>query len=1073
MRLIRGCVLILSIVFWVFSEEFQFNIDLKDSSALPAALFKAVNDAYDANVKGLGQLDKGDLDGAMRSFNEAISFYPDYDDAINNRGVVYYRKGLISDAKKVWEELASRKPEYAIASYNIALIYIAERNSTMAERLFERAVKYNKNFVEAYVRYGALLLQIGKKEAGLELLRKAYKLSPDYQDAWNFYAHGLIVTGDTAAAIAVLKKKEDNPESLKMRGLIEATRKNYSAATAFLTRAVSLGASPSMLVELATIHTENGKCKEALETFRKYFSLNVVHDADAWLMAGIAAKECNDLTQAEYYFEQGLQQYPKDGILRYNLGQVYFHNQKGDKAETIWSQLTDTLNDPSLFYMRAINARQKGKLDQAEAYIKKAIELDDRPEYDDFLGVVFHKKGDDKVAGEYFKKALKKNPELRSAQLNLALISGKGENLNAIIAAHEQEMKTCTPDTCEDMALQLSVLYYHSKNIKKAIDVLLAIKESDRGESACRHLAIYYKEINEWNKAIEILENGSKRLVYDVQTEYELADAYLLAGKFQKAVEKFSALIPKWTSNPWRLYYQAGYAYLEQNNLTKAKELFEKSMKSKNDNVAARGLLAFVLNKLGNAADARVLWEKNLKDDPDNPALWINMGLSFEKDGKYLDALEYYKKASTLKNDKELQINVGNAYMGLERYTDALEAYNQALSTSKRDLAAYNIFLVARKKKDKDRADKMVSVLQSEFQSSSLTKRAQSEYALWNNDTTKAIAILESISDKDGGDFISLALLAAMKGQKSKALGYLDKVTPDEQNRKQIENVRAQIAFSDGNYEQALTIMKSAGDTSFVTKYNTALTAYNAKRYGDALAIAQSISGGASGSDKADVCRIAGNAAFALKQWSVAKQWYLQLSSIEPRNPVVLFNIAVAAYNLDDIEESWKYYQKAKGQNPSIYNKDIETRYASTQLKTEASAVHYDSADLWYNKAVEFQTAGDDSSAELMYKKVVEKDPLYSLAWNNLGAIYGKKGDIDNAEKAYFKAVEKKHDIPETYANLVNLYIELEEFSKAKQWIIKGIGHNPDSPLLVDMRERITTAEKKAANKKQEAVRTK
>ena len=359
--------------------------------------------------------------------------------------------------------------------------------------------------------------------------------------------------------------------------------------------------------------------------------------------------------------------------------------------------------------------------------------------------------------------------------------------------------------------------------------------------------------------------------------------------------------------------------------------------------------------------------------------------------GKYAEALEYYKKASMLKNDKELQINVGNAFMGLERYTEAFEAYGQALSSAKRDLAAYNIFLVARKKKERDRADKMLGILSQEFASSPLTKRASAEMCLWNADTSKAVSILESLSDKDESDWLTLAMLYALKGNKEKSQSCLDKVPPGAQFQKTIDNVKAQMAFSDGDFDRALEIIKSSGDTSFVTQYNMAISAYNAKKFGDALQIADRLAKVSSGADRTDVCRVAGNSAFAIKQWQVARQWYLQLSNVDARNPVVQYNLAVAAYNLNEIGESWKYYQRARELDSSIFNKDIEAKYNSLQTKSTAAVV-IDTVDVWYNKAVDFQTAGDDSSAEKFYKKIVEKDSLYSLAWNNLGAILWKTG---------------------------------------------------------------------------------
>lgn len=1058
MRTLLFIISILTVFFNITAAEMEFNIDINDTNALPSALIKAVNQAYDLNKRGLDFLDKKDLDGAMKSFDGAIAVLPDYDDALNNKGVVYFRKGLISDAQEIWKTIALKKPDYSIALYNLGLIDIHEKKYDTALRLFEKALKSNKSFVEALVRYGYLQMQIGNKEKGFESLKKAYKISPEHQEVWSFFVHGLILNGDTLEAISILKKKEPQVEALKLHGILEASRKNYAIAIDLLSKAVNKGAEAGILIELASVQVENDNCKSALATMKKYFLLNIPYEADAWLIAGIAAKDCNNLSLSEQYFEQGVSNFPNDAILRYNLGQIYFHLNKCDKAEEVWSGLTDTLQDPSLYYLRAMNAKRKQRLNDAEKFVKKAISIDEKAEYDDFLGVLYHLKGDDNAAAEQFKKALKINPDLKSAQLDLALVSRTGESLNAITFL-EQQLKSCSNDSCADLALKLSVVYYHSKMTDKAIQVLLSIKENDKNETAYRHLAIYYKDLHEWNKAIAALETAAKKLVLEPQTEYELAESYLFAGMYQKAIDRFTSLIPKWGQNSWRLYYQIGYAYLEQNELNKAKEYFEKSLKTKPDNVAARGLLAFVENRLGNVSGARQLWEKNLKDDPNNASLWINMGLSFERDGKFTEALEYYKKAAMLKNDLELQINIGNVFMGLEKYTDALEAYNQALSSPKRELAAYNIFLVARKKKDRDRADKMKSILEKEFPSSTLTKRMISEMSLWNSDTIKAITILESINDKDQSDYLTLAMLYALKKNKDKANYYLGKVSEDVQYQKAVDNVKAQLAFVDGNYEQALQIMKATGDTSFVTKYNIALSAYNAKQFNYAFEMANKLSNTVSGTDKADVCRLAGNSAFALKQWNAAKQWYLQLSNMEAANPIVQYNLAIAFYNLDEIDNAWKYYQHAKSLDAALFNKDIEAKYNSLQSKIN-DAVVTDSTDLWYNKAVELQGASDDSTAEKFYKKVVEKDSLYSLAWNNLGAIYGKRGCIDNAEKAYFKAVEKKHDIPESYANLVNLYIELEEFTKARQWILKGIGHNPDSQLLKEIKEKINAAEK-------------
>jgi tetratricopeptide (TPR) repeat protein len=218
------------------------------------------------------------------------------------------------------------------------------------------------------------------------------------------------------------------------------------------------------------------------------------------------------------------------------------------------------------------------------------------------------------------------------------------------------------------------------------------------------------------------------------------------------------------------------------------------------------------------------------------------------------------------------------------------------------------------------------------------------------------------------------------------------------------------------------------------------------------LQISQAILSRATGKDRADVCRVAGNAAFGLKQWDKAREWYDQLSNVEANDPIVQYNLAVAWYNLGDIEKAHVYYERSRQLDPAISNKDIEKRYdLKKNPEAAAGGAILDTLDAQYNQAVDKQNAGDTAGAEQIYLQIVAKNPAHALAWNNLGTLYAARAELEKAEQAYQKSIEKRHDIPEAYANLINLYIAMQNYPQAKRWLIKGEGHNPDSDILKKM----------------------
>jgi len=1051
--------------------DFILQLDPTNEDALPAAILKAADEAYQLNLRGLDALERKDYAGALELFTQALSAFPQYTDALNNRGVALYRRGDIGGAQRAWEEVVKRDPQYHVAYYNIGLIHLHSKKPNEAMAQFQLALKHNPKFTEAILRVGVVHLQANRPATAVEQFAKAYKGAPAHRDAWNFYSYGLLITGDTAGAVTVLSSVGDNAHALSQLGRIEASRRRFAQAVQHLSRAVDRGAPASVLLDLASVQIDAGKCKDALATISNYLAGEKNPAIDVWLLAGFAAQECEGPAKALEYYDRGLKRHPRDPLLLHNVAQVHFAQKNYAKAEEAWGGIPESVQDPQMLYKRAIAARFRNDPAGAERHIKRAISMDEKAEFHDFLGVLHSTRGDSKAAEEHFKRALRLDPNNMSAQLNMAVKSRNPADLEKAVGDASKRLSSCKGKECVDAALQLSVLYYHQKRIDQALSALESVKDADKDLRVFRHLAIYNRELQRNDRAVAALEAAVAKFPNDTRVQYELAEAYLTAGNPSRAVQIFTALLPKWKDNVWRLHYQLGYAYKELNDLTRAKASFERSMSAKRDNPAARALLAFVLNRMGDTDKAVAHWEQTVREDGNNATIHINLGLSYESKGQYDKALESYRKAQSIApSDRAININLGNAYQGLGRIPEAFDAFTKGLESNKRDLAAYNIFLLARKRNDDDRARRMADLLRKEFASSVYTRRVSAEMELVRGDTAKALAAYEAIKDKDVDDWHALASIYAARGQRSQAEAALAKLPNDGPWAAQKNLIRARLAFNAGDFAAAYRGYRGAigagGSDAEANIYNMILAAYNSGMHADVISASKEFAERTKGQARTEITRIAANSAVTSRNWGEARVWFGRLAALEPRNSVALYNLAVAHYNLGEIELAYNQYKKAQGLDRKIKNKDIEERYEQfkrggsqpayqvTELRSSPGRVSKDSLDAMYNEAVDLQNANKVEQAEAIYKRILEHNPAFSLAWNNLGAIYGARGELEEAESAYLKALENQN-APETYANLANIYIALEDFDKARDIVAKGLAANPSSAMLKRMDQRV------------------
>lgn len=375
----------------------------------------------------------GGLYSSLKNYKKALQQYeailkvePTHSDALTYLGAVHSENKDYDKAIRAFETLANASDyQYPETAYYY-IGRIREEQGTKpalkgSEVAFKKALELRPNYAEAAVALSGLYMKQQKSPLALEVLKKFQRdHGPDMKVA-DLLTSLYLQDEKYDEAIEQMQVLESDPdESLNIKvkmALIYIDQKQYPRAAAKLSEVLRIAPdSDKIRFYLAAVYEEMGQGVKAAEHFQKvpssssYYQDSVVHAAyllkeskkksDAIKLVRAALKERQDIPQfyavyaslmddpkdidgAMTVLKEGIQKFPDYVQLRFFMGTLL--DKQGKKPEVIVEMKKVIEMDPNhvqgLNYLAFTYADTGENLDEAEAYVKRALELEPKDGY--------------------------------------------------------------------------------------------------------------------------------------------------------------------------------------------------------------------------------------------------------------------------------------------------------------------------------------------------------------------------------------------------------------------------------------------------------------------------------------------------------------------------------------------------------------------------------------------------------------------------------------------------------------------------------------------------------------------
>jgi len=158
------------------------------------------------NVSGTFYKSNGQLDIAIKKFEQALVLAPDYAEAHYNLGVTLRELDKIEEAIKSYKKAISIKNAYPNAHFNLGNALLSLKQYDGAIKHFESTIAFNPKFAKAYNNLGLVYKLLGKNQEAGKKFDKALSINPNYAEAANFRGVIFQNAGDLNNAIKYYQK---------------------------------------------------------------------------------------------------------------------------------------------------------------------------------------------------------------------------------------------------------------------------------------------------------------------------------------------------------------------------------------------------------------------------------------------------------------------------------------------------------------------------------------------------------------------------------------------------------------------------------------------------------------------------------------------------------------------------------------------------------------------------------------------------------------------------------------------------------------------------------------------------
>ena len=148
----------------------------------------------------------GEFQKAVEVIKNLNSLYPNQPLLFNLIGACYKELGELAGAAKMFEVAITLSPQYAEAHFNLGVIHQDLDHKEAAVLSYKKAIEINPNYPSAHNNLGNIYKDLGEIESSIESLEWAIAYKHDYAEAHNNLGNALYESGRVQEAIKSFEK---------------------------------------------------------------------------------------------------------------------------------------------------------------------------------------------------------------------------------------------------------------------------------------------------------------------------------------------------------------------------------------------------------------------------------------------------------------------------------------------------------------------------------------------------------------------------------------------------------------------------------------------------------------------------------------------------------------------------------------------------------------------------------------------------------------------------------------------------------------------------------------------------